>query len=157
MSESFAPKVVQVYGTFSNALRGKIIDLWLRNKALDYTQARDRVNHAVCALVCEASGKVVGVSTARLALFPNTAEVYYFCGMFVDPHYRGQRPWLLKRSYDILNRSRADKTVRGIAAVIENERIPLQLFSRYGWQRRDHSSISNPIFCKDFDAETTTN
>jgi hypothetical protein len=158
MSEkTSALRLEQVCETFPNPFSAKIVNLWIRNNALTYTQACDRVSHAVCALVCETSGEVVGVSTARLAYFPETTDKYYFYGVYVDPHYRGQRPWLLKRSYDILNRSRTDKAAKGVAVVVENKRIPLQIFSRYGWQRRDHFSISSPIFCKNFDAETTTN
>jgi hypothetical protein len=132
-------------------LKDEIIDLWLKNNALNYSQAVERVNSVVYVIQEKYTQQITGVNTARLNYLPNTLNLYYFYGMFIDVNHRGTRPWLLKRTYNLLNKNRLEKKARGLAAVLENKKIPHKLFHRYNWTRFNYNHTENAIFYKDFD------
>lgn len=144
-------ELIELYNQPYFLIREKIVDLWVRNRALDYQQALERVNHAIYAIRDIDTQQIIGVSTARLNYLPNTQELYYFYGMFIDKNYRGKRPWLLKKTYDILNTQRKNKNIKGLAAFLENKKIPHKLFDRYNWTKFKCDEIENAIFFKNFD------
>lgn len=144
-------ELIRVYNQPYFLIREKIVDLWVRNEALNYQQALERVNHVIYVIRDIDTQQIIGVSTAKLNYLPNTQELYYFYGMFIDKNHRGERPWLLKKTYDVLNTQRKIKNIKGLAAFLENSKIPHKLFDRYGWTKFNCDEIENAIFFKNFD------
>jgi hypothetical protein len=143
--------LLNIYHNSTSDIRNEIINLWIRNNALNYFQAIERVNYVVYAIREKNTSQIIGVSTAKLNYLPNTQELYYFYGMFIDKNHRGERPWLLKKTYDVLNTQRKIKNIKGLAAFLENSKIPHKLFDRYGWTKFNCDEIENAIFFKNFD------
>jgi hypothetical protein len=143
-------ELLNIYHNSTSDIRNEIINLWIRNNALNELEASERVNHVVHAIREKTTSQIIGVSTARLNYLPNTQELYYFYGMFIDKNHRGKRPWLLKRTYDLLNEKRTEKNAQGLAAILENKKIPHQLFDRYNWTKFKCNEIENAIFFKQF-------
>ncbi len=143
-------EILNIYHNSTSDIRNEIINLWIRNNALNYFQTTERVKHVVYAIQEKNTSKIIGVSTARLNCLPNTQELYYFYGMFIDKNHRGKRPWLLKRTYDLLNEIRTEKKAQGLAAILENKKIPHQFFDRYNWTKFKCNEIENAIFFKQF-------
>ena len=143
--------LLNIYHNSTSDIGNEIINLWVRNNALNYFQATERVKHVVYAIQEKNTSQIIGVSTARLNCLPNTQELYYFYGMFIDKNHRGKRPWLLKRTYDLLNEKRTEKNAQGLAAILENKKVPHQLFDRYNWKKFNSNYSQNVIFFKQFD------
>jgi hypothetical protein len=144
-------ELLNIYHNSTSHIKNQIINLWIRNNALNYFQATERVNYVVYAIQEKNTSQIIGVSTGRLDYLPNTQELYYFYGMFIDKNHRGKRPWLLKRTYDLLNEKRTEKNAQGLAAILENKKIPHQLFYRHNWTKFKCDGIENAIFFKNFD------
>jgi hypothetical protein len=147
-------ELIDTYHHITNEIKNEIIDLWINNNVLSEVEALDRINYAVCAIKHIPSNKIIGVSTTKINFLPNTNDIYYFYGMFVDKDHRGGTFWMIKtyileKTFNILKQQN-NKYTKGIAIVVENERISDKLLRRCGWTKLINNPLKFRLFFKNF-------
>jgi hypothetical protein len=150
-------EIIEIYHHITDEIKNEIIDLWINNQALSKIEALNRINCAICAIVHIPSGKIIGVSTAKINFLPKTNDIYYYYGMFVDKEHRGGvginwriKTSIIEKTFNILKKQN-NKYVKGLAAILENKKIPNKFLQRYGWIPLNDEQIEFDLLFKDFD------
>ena len=143
-----------VYNKLSDIQKLEIMTMWVSNQAVPLDVAQQRVNHVVCVIKHVATNKIVGVSTALVKQLPYNQSLYYFYGMFIAPEHRGRtiphrQPWIVATTVETLRRQ--NNRIKGVIAVLENQRIPDRLLLKQGFKQTNKLNINNRVFYLNFD------
>jgi len=130
-------------------IKNQIINLWVNNKILPLNEALNRINYVVLAIRHIESDTIIGVSTAKIDIHPLFNKFYYFYGMYVDPNH-SKRPLIFQRTFDYLNDNHMS-SIKGVVAVLENQKISDKILNRYHWHKIDDEVFSNRAFYRNFD------
>lgn len=91
MNTDISFEFVPVWKNVDSALSAELVDLWGRTGAIaDPAKAAQRAAQAV-SIVRDANGKVCGVGTAVLCIFPRVRQPLYYYRLYFAPEFRGQR------------------------------------------------------------------
>ena len=146
--EEYSIKIV--YKKLSLEEKLEIVNLWTSENAVPYNVAIERVEHVVCSIIHNPTGKIIGVSTAPPKQFHG--KFYYTYGMYISQYHRKntftrKQPWILQSTIDALKNSKP-LVSSIILSLVENPKISHKLMLRKGWTIFDNDRFKNVYYIK---------
>jgi hypothetical protein len=123
-------KIFWVFGEISPLLRIKLVNFWIKNKALQEEHAAWRRTFEVMCIILNNEDDIVGVSSAAPFNQDNSKEHFWFYRSFIDSRYsidsfKFLMPYYLleKTSTNLALLASEPGAPQGILITIENEKL----------------------------------
>ena len=105
-------KVAQVYQSGNQNLKNKIINFWIEQKCLSESEAKVRVEEALCAILDD-DNNIIAVSSGKLIWVDQLRDNFLYYRSYTKPEYRNQDlgKSLFTLSKEYLNKNRIINSV----------------------------------------------